>query len=478
MNYIKNIFLKPACAAAASLLLASCSTQKERTAELSLPDNFRNAAPAAEADTINTSSRLSYKDFFQDPVLVGLIDKALSKNNDLLFSIKQIEIASLSYSQTKWALLPRIDATIASASINRPSDNSLNGLSASQFLGQKYVGDFNTNINISWEADIWGKIKGNRKIALADYLQTQEATKAIKTRLVSEVAQGYYNLLMLDKQLEITQSNLAFSDSTLVILKKQQELGMITSLAVQQQEIIREQVSKNIPFIESAINRQENALSILAGEMPTAVERKSSLDEIVNPTTISQGIPMQLLENRPDVKGSELAFVKSTAAINVAKVSMYPALTLTAQGGLNSFKASNWFNIPGSLFGIVAGAIAQPILNGKQLKTRYMQSKIMSEQAELKFKQTVLLAAGEVSDALISIEKLEEQQKINAGLVYKSENAIQNSMTLFKYDMATYIEVIAAQTNKLQAELDLARTKAERLNAITTLYRSLGGGWQ
>lgn len=476
MTSIKNIIYIIAGVIFTSGIITSCTVQKYQQPALQLPETYRNSE-AIVADSIDNIAQLSYEDFFKDPVLVLLIDQAMEKNYDLQVALKQIEFASLGYRQSKWGYAPKIDATIAGATINRPSDNSMTGFQMGQF-GIKYSEDYSSSINLSWEADIWGKIKGQKEQALADYLQTQEAAKAVKTRLVSEVVQGYYNLLMLDKQLQITKANLSFADSTLIILKKQYELGIVTSLAVQQQEMTKDQIRKNIPGIESSINTQENALSILTGTMPDKIERQASLDNVQKPEDVATGIPSQMLSFRPDVKSSELDFRKSVSAIHVAKVSMYPALNITAQGGLNAFKASNWFNIPGSLFGMVGGTIAQPILNSKQLKTKYEQSKISSEQAELSFKYSVLKAAGEVSDALVQIEKLEEQQTIAENLVKQADTVVNNSLTLYKYNEATYLEVIMAQTNKLQTELDLASVKTQRLNAITMLYRSLGGGWK
>ncbi|WP_292010598.1 efflux transporter outer membrane subunit [Chryseobacterium sp.] len=471
MRKIKNI----AYIALVSGTLASCTVQKYEQPKLEMPEAFRNDDISAVDENI---AKISYKDFFKDPVLVGLIDKAMAKNNDLQVALKQIEFASLAYTQSKWGNVPVINATIGNASISRPSDNSMNGMMAGQFMGKKYTEDYTTSVNISWEADIWGKIGGKKEEALAEYLKTQEAAKAVKTSLVASVVQGYYNLLMLDTQLEITKSNLEYSETTLKYLTKQYEVGLTTALAVQQQEITRDQILKSIPAIESSIATQENAISLLTGSMPDKVERQSGLDHIQTPDTITSGIPSELLSYRPDVKSSELDFRKSIASVHVAKMSMYPSFSITAQGGLNAFKASNWFNIPGSLFGSLAGTLAQPILNGKQLKTQYEQAKVLSEQSEINFKQSVLKAVGEVSDALVQIEKLEEQQVIAEGLVKKSDEAVKKADILFKYNSATYVEVILAQTNKLQAELDLASLKAQRLNAITTLYRSVGGGWQ
>lgn len=474
MNLVKNRTYKWIGMLVVSGYLSSCAVQKYKQPELNLPQTFRSEEE--QPDTLGIA-KVSYRDFFKDPVLVALIDKAMQQNNDLKVALKQIEFASLGYRQSKWGYAPKIDATVLGANVTRPSDNSIQGLQMGQF-GLTHAEDFNASVNLSWEADIWGKIKGAKEQALADYLQTQEAAKAVKTRLVAEVVTGYYNLLMLDKQLEITKENLSFADSTLFIVKKQYELGMITSLAVQQQQMTKDQILKSIPVIESSISTQENALSILTGTMPDKIARQASLDNIQDPDNLSAGIPTQMLAFRPDVKSSELNFRKSISAIHVAKVSMYPALNITAQGGLNSFKSSNWFNIPGSLFGIIGGTLVQPILNGRQLKTKYEQSKISSEQAELNFKQSVLSAVGEVSDALVRIQKLQEQQVVAESLVKQAEEAVANSLTLYRYNEVTYLEVIVAQTNKLQIELDLASIKTQRLNAITTLYRSVGGGWQ
>ncbi|WP_228452245.1 efflux transporter outer membrane subunit [Chryseobacterium sp. c4a] len=453
----------------------SCGVQKYERPEVKMPEAFRSDSIVVEQN--ENIAKISYKDFFKDPVLVGLIDKAMIQNNDLQVALKQIEFASLAYNQSKWGNVPTVNAT-ANATINRASDNSMNGMMGRQFMGKRYTEDYTTALNFSWEADIWGKIKGRKEQALADYLKTQEAAKAVKTQVVAAVVQGYYNLLMLDTQLEITKSNLMYADNTLKFLVKQQELGLTTALAVQQQEIVKDQILKTIPAIESSVATQENALSLLTGSMPGKIERSASLNNVQSPDHVSAGIPLELLSYRPDVKTAELEVRKSAAAIHVAKMSMYPSLNITAQGGVNAFQISKWFSVPGSLFGMAAGAIAQPILNGKQLKTQYEQSKVLADQAEIGFKQSVLKAVGEVSDALVQIQKLEEQQKIAEGLVVKSNEAVKKADVLFKYNSATYVEVIMTQTNKLNAELELASLKAQRLNAITALYRSVGGGWQ
>src|SRR3954469_16480201 len=191
------------------MVFTACRVSKDViTPELDLPKNFREAA----TNDTTSIAEVQWKNFFTDASLQKLIDKAIAKNYDMQFAIKNIEAAQLLLKQTKWSYLPDAALQVA-ASSNRPSDNSLNGLSTKQFLKTSHVEDYSANISLSWEADIWGKIKNQRAGALAAYLQTEEARKAIQTNIVASVSQGYYNLLMLDAQIAIAKKNIALNDS-------------------------------------------------------------------------------------------------------------------------------------------------------------------------------------------------------------------------------------------------------------------------
>jgi len=460
--------------------LTSCTSVKYKAPQAELPDDFRNNTQIniGKDSTATSIAKISYKEFFTDTVLQSLIERGIANNNNLQVAVKQIEIASLSYNQSKWANIPNINLNIGNASINRPSDNSMNGMMFGQMLGKRYIEDYNSSFSISWEADIWGKIKGRKESALASYLQTQEAAKAVQTRLVAQIAQSYYNLLMLDMQLDITRQNLELVNKTLHMITKQQQLGITTSLSVQQQENVRDQILVTIPVIQQSITIQENALSILTGKLPGEIGRTSKLTNMQTLVYGSEGIPSEMLSYRPDVKSSELAVRQAFSNVKISKANMYPVLNITAQGGLNAFNFKNWFEIPDSLFGTAVGSLAMPLLNGKQLKTQYEQSKIVMEQSELNFKQSVLNAVGEVSNALTNIESADKQEVITTDLVLRSEKAVDTSTKLFQQDLATYLDVIIAQNNKLQAELSLASIKVQKLNAVVDLYRALGGGWQ
>jgi NodT family efflux transporter outer membrane factor (OMF) lipoprotein len=456
-----------------ALLVSSCKVSRDlEVPDDAFPETYRESVTADSSQV----AQLDWKSFFPDTVLQKLIDSALTKNNDLLAAQRTIEAAQWQLKQTKWGNIPQLGLEVGAQS-NRPSDNSLNGLSSSSFLGQNHIEDYNAMAQLSWEADLWGKIRNRKKGALARYLQTGEAKKALQTLVVANVAKGYYNLLMLDAQLDIAKRNLELSDSTLFVIDLQYSAGQVTSLAQQQANVQRLRAAELIPLLEQQIAVQENALSVLSGSFPTSKERGIPLDLVALPESMEVGIPSQLLSQRPDVKSAELGLRVSNAEVGIARASMYPALNITAAGGINSFKSSNWFNIPASLFGTVAGSLSQPLLQGQKLRSQYKISELEREKAVLDFRQSVLVAVGEVSDALVKVEKLEEQQLVAFERVETLKLAINNADMLFKNGMATYLEVITAQENLLQSELDLAVLKMSQLAASVDLYRSLGGGW-
>jgi len=300
----------------------------------------------------------------------------------------------------------------------------------------------------------------------------------LQTTIVSAVAKGFYNLLMLDAQLEIAKKNVELNERTLTIINLQFDAGQVTSLARQQAEAQRLVAAQLVPQLEQNIAIQENALSLLAGSFPKAVDRKVVLNNIASGNNLTAGVPSSLVSRRPDVKAAELAIMDANAKTGIAYGSLYPSLVISATGGVNAFEASKWFNIPASLFGIVGGSLAQPLLNGKRLRTEYEVAKVQREKAVINFRQQVLVAVGEVSNSLIKIEKLEVSYGIAANRVSTLQTAVSNADMLFQNGMANYLEVITAQGNLLQSELELVAQKKSRLEADAELYRSLGGGWR
>ena len=454
--------------------LYSCKVSKD----LPVP---KDSVPVAYGDSASrdTSSIAdqAWKTFFADASLQKLVDSALLKNYDLQLALKNMESARQSLRQAKTGWLPQLNLNIG-ASSTIPSKNSLNGSLTEQFLGTNHIEDFTANLGLSWEIDIWGKIRNQKKAALSAYLQTAEARKAMQTAIVSAVARGFYNLLLLDEQLGIARKNLTLNDSTLRVIRFQQAAGQVTMLAVQQAEAQQLSAAQLVSLLEQNTRLQENALSILSGRFPGRIERANGLRAIALNESLSTGVPSHLLSRRPDVKAQELALRIQNARVGIAKAGFYPTLQITASGGLNAYKATNWFSVPASLFGNLAGGLTQPLFQHRRIKTQYELAKIDREKTVIQFRQTVLTAVGEVSDALVKVEKLNEQQGIAAKRVKTLQEATTNAVLLFKSGMATYLEVITTQSSVLQSELDQAALKYGQLNAQIDLYRALGGGWK
>jgi NodT family efflux transporter outer membrane factor (OMF) lipoprotein len=471
-------YITPLAFVLLTAFLSACKVSKDvETPKPELPVAFRSATAITTADTSSIAD-IQWKNFFTDATLQKLIDSAIAKNYDMQIAVKNIDAAQLLFKQVKWNYVPEVALNVT-ASSSRPSDNSLNGLSIKQYgLGTKHIEDYSANLALSWEADIWGKIRNQSRQALAEYLQTAEAKKAIQTNIVANVSQGYYNLLMLDAQLGIAKKNVKLNDSTIRIIRLQYDAGQVTLLAVQQAEAQQQAAAQLVPQFERNVAVQENALSILAGRLPDAVERNGTLNDVKFPETLTAGVPSAIISRRPDIRTQELALTIANAKVGITKSEMYPALRITASGGVNSFKASNWFNIPASLFGIVGGSVVTPLLEHKQLSTTYKVAQIDREKTVLQFRQSVLNAVGEVSDALVKIEKLKQEQAIAANRVKTLQQATTNASMLFKNGLANYLEVITAQGNVLQGELALATIKRDELSATAELYRSLGGGWK
>jgi len=388
-------------------------------------------------------------------------------NIDLQIALKNIDYAQQTHNSAKLGILPSL--TLGAQDIrNNSSDNGV------RKTPQEYI----ASASASWEVDIWGKIRSRSQSALASYLKTQEAAKAVRTRLVADVAVGYYNLLMLDEQLDVLRKNLALADTTLRMIQLQYTAGQVNDLAIRQQEAARQSIAGSIPLIEQNILLQENALSTLCGRMPGPIRRNQLLfgEKVVD--DLFPGIPAAVLQNRPDVRAAELAVRGANADVDEAGTMFYPSLIVTAQGGVSALRSSEWFNVPGSLFSVLQGSLLQPLFQRGQLKANFEQSKIKRDQAELAFKQSMVKAVEEVSDALVRLDKIKTQEVIAQERVVTLQHAVTNAAMLFNSGMATWLEVIVVQTNALNAELTLADIRRQHLAAMAELYRSVGGGWR
>lgn len=455
----------------AGVLLTSCVVGKKYSrTDLNAPEKYREEITVT-GDTILHP----WKSYYKDPMLVGLIEKALVKNNEVLIAMKSMEQLDLTYKQAKLSLLPTLDFD-AGASRSYQSKNSLNGSLSAQFTSKDYLDDYSANLRLSWEADIWGKAAMQKRDAKAGYFAQKENLSALKTRIIVQVAQSYYNLLGLDEQLKIAQKNIDLSNSTLSMMQMQYNSGLISSLALYQTEAQKKTAELLVPLAEANIAVQENALQILCGEYPDSITRSGNLDVAELNVVLPSGVPASLLSRRPDVKAAEYAVMSANAKTGLAKATMYPTLSLSPSIGINSFEFDTWFNFPGSVTKTIAANLVQPIFKKRQLRTAYEIAVLEQEKAVVQFKQSFITAVGEVSNAMSQLKNADKRMELATEKSVSLDKATTDANLLYKSGMATYLEVIVAQNSALQNDLDVVAIKLEKLNAAISLYRALGGG--
>lgn len=444
-----------------ALVLNSCSVTKPYSKpEITETDYIlRLDSLKLQNDSINL---LSWKEFFTDPVLVNYIDTALVYNHNNLIAYKNIKIFIAQYKRDKLGQLPTFNLN---AGINR--------FDVKLPFPQEFT-QFSLDANMSWEADLWGKIKSQKLATKSEFLKSITAQKLLQTQIISDVATTYYQLLEADKRKQILEQNILLRKESVYTLKNLKETGLSNSLGVNQAKAQLGQAEILLTTVNDQIFNLENVLVILVGR-PISEFKRNALDEQSLETDWLTGIPLHLLENRPDVKVAELEFANSFQNFNVAKASLYPTIRLTASSGFQSTEIDNLLD-PKSIFSNLFGGITAPILNGRALKTRKEVSKLQMEQNALRFKQTVLSASIEISDLLKSIETSKE----NLANLEQQENVLlgsyNDSKELLKAGMANYLNVLTAQENLLNAQIQKTNSQLLVLRNTALLYKALGGG--
>jgi len=448
------------------LSLQSCFVAKDyEQPEVIEEANYRT--DEIDQDSLNMAT-VSWKDMFTDPILQDYISKGLENNIDIRVAMQQINAAEAYVKQGKAGYLPTLGAN-ATFTHQELSQNSQFGSLFSS------LDQYQLSADLSWEADIWGKIRSRKRAFDASYLQSIAAHQAVKTRLISDIASTYYQLLTLDEQIAITERTVETRANSLETTKALKEAGTLTEVGVQQTEAQLYTAKAILIDLNNEARLLENTLSILLGEAPMLIER-SNLDEQEITTDLNIGVPVQLLRNRPDVIAAEYNLVNAFELTNVAKSNFYPSLTLSATGGLQALDKGDLFD-PNSLFATVIGGLAQPILNGRAIRTEYEVSQAEQEQARLEFRRAILTASKEVSDAMYSYEAASEKIDVKQKEFHAYDLATDYSEELLNNGLANYLEVLTARQNALNSSLDLANAKYNQLKSIVDLYEALGGGW-
>lgn len=450
-----------------------------------VPNMDLKTAPASYNNVTDTSTSadIKWKDFFSDKNLVTLIDTALQNNIDLLSTLQEIEIARNEVRFKKGLLFPTVSAAGA-AGVEKVGEYTSQGAgdaSTEITPGEIVPGvlpDFFLGLKTTWEVDIWGKLRNSKKAAVSRYLRTIEGRNFVITNLVAEVANSYYELLALDNQLEIIRETIKLQSNALEIVKIQKQASVVTELAVKQFEA---QVlnSQSLEFnILQQITENENKINFLLGRYPQPIVRDKSAFSDAIPMQVKAGIPTQLLKNRPDIKQAELELFATKCDVKAARAEFYPSLDITGFLGYQAFNTSYLFTTPQSLAFSLLGDLTAPLINRSAIKAEFNKAKAYQIQAMYDYQKAILNGYVEVSNELANISNLEKSYDLKSKEVETLTKSIDISNDLFKSARATYLEVLMTQRDALESKLELVETKKQQYNAVTNVYKALGGGWK
>ncbi|KAA0989796.1 efflux transporter outer membrane subunit [Dyadobacter aurulentus] len=464
------------------LFLSGCKLMRpvEQSAGIKTPPAFEN-----QTDSIGIGS-IQWRSFFQDPHLLALIDTALQRNLDLKMAAQRIEQARTNILIARGALLPTVSGEISGGGrkfgdytmdgVGNYDTNFSDNIDADRRLPAPLLPDYFVGLRSSWEVDIWGKLRTQKKAAYNRFLATEKARQAIVTGLIAQIASSYYGLIALDAELSIIRKNIALQQSAVETVKIQKEGGRANELGVRQMTAQLLNTQSLEYEIQQKIIETENSLNLLLGRFPQTIVR-GTVQEQTFPQTISTGIPTNMLKRRPDIQQAQLDLLANYSEQQVAQLAFLPSLNITAFLGFNAFKSNLLFS-PGSIAYNALGSLAAPLVNRKALKAGQKRAEAASLEALYAYNKSVLNGFQEVSTSLKKIENTKKISDLKTQEVEALQQAVATSKDLFLTGYASYLEVITAQRSVLEAELNLTDVRNEQFLGLIELYRSLGGGWE
>ncbi|HEY0321481.1 MAG TPA: efflux transporter outer membrane subunit [Pyrinomonadaceae bacterium] len=456
------------------LLSGSVAGQKKyERPEVKRPDTFRGSDVVAPPDA-NSIGDLKWFEVFKDAELQKLIRTAMAQNYDLRLAVARINAARANLGLTRSNQFPQFDVG-ADLTTTRTSANS--GASASGQGGRtRSFGEVFLSL-LSFELDVWGRLRQQTKAARAQLRSTEEDRKTVLTIVVSDVATAYFNLLELDMELDIAKRTLAARQESLRLITARQQGGLATMLDVRQAEELVYQASQTIPDTERLIEQTENQISLLLGNNPAPIPRGTPLAEQQELPVVPAGLPSSLLERRPDIRSAEQLLISQNALVSAAKKAYFPTISLTGAFGFQSNSLSNLFSGPSRAWTLIP-QLMQPVFTAGRLKSNVNFEKAQREYALAQYQQTIQTAFSDVSNALVQYRRVREIRTQQELLVSSLRDASRLAHLRYEGGVDTLLNALFADTALFSAELSLAQTKRNELLSLVQLYKALGGGWQ
>lgn len=454
---MKRIGILMTVAIIASTLFISCGVYCNYQ-QTTVVNNDLYGKEYNSTDTASIAT-LSWRELFQDTHLQQLIDTALVHNIDLRTALLKVEQAEATLHAARFSYLPSVGIT-ADGGISR-WDGSTSKI-------------YNIGGAASWEVDIFGKLTASKREARASLESTRAYKQAVQTSLVASVASTYYTLLMLDEQIAISEQTLQNWDNTVSTLRALMHAGKSNETAVLQAEANKQTLEASLLSMRKSLKETENAMCLLLAQTPKSIER-GILSEQVFPDSLSVGIPVQLLANRPDVQAAEMDLARAFYATNVARASFYPSINLSGTLGWTNNGGGVVLNPAKWLFNAIA-SLTQPLFNRGANIANLKITKAEQEIATLAFQQKLLEAGREVNNALMALQTARERIVINSQSVVLLTEAARKTELLMRHSSTTYLEVLTAQQSLLNGQQTLSQDKFDEIQSIICLYHALGGG--
>jgi outer membrane protein, multidrug efflux system len=430
------------------------------------PDTFRGQREVASAAA--SIGDESWAQLFPDPVLQSLIRTALQQNTDVRLAAVRILEAQAQLGITRADQFPQVSAGVDLLA-ERPA--SALGLPAKNIAAVEVQG------SVAWELDFWGRFRRASEAARAALAASEWGRRAVMTTLVSEVANAYFGLRALDRELEIAQRTLASRQESLRLTQVREQGGVTSLVDVRQAEQLVYGATGEIATLQRQIEQQENFISALLANNPGAVTRGFALTEQPRVADVPPGLPSQLLERRPDIQEAEQQIVAANAQIGVARAAYFPSIALTGSGGFESTALAALFAGSSAIWSVTAAAV-QPVFTAGRTRSQVALAGARSEEALITYQQTIRQAFREVADALVGYRKLREFREQQALLLAAAQDARRLADVRYQGGATSYLEVLDADTRLFDAELGLAQAQLSELSGLVEIYRALGGGWQ
>lgn len=457
------------------LLLTSCAVGPNyKRPVVQTPSAYWQPHPAGEPIASGSVSDLAWANLFHDEVITQLVKKALVQSNDLEAATQRVLEARAQLGITRSQLAPQVSASGSFTAARTSSIGSFNFIPPGSNLSDSYT---EAGLNLSWELDIWGRIRRLNESARAQYLAQEEARHAVISSLIADVITTYLTMRELDLELEIARKTEDIAENGLKLTNLRKERGVSTGLDVRQAEQLLYTATAQIAATERAIAETENSLNVLLGQNPGEVPRGKPLVGLTGPAVIPAGLPSELLERRPDIRQAEENLIAANAQIGAAKAQFFPQISLTSVLGVQSRALGDLFSGPARNQSIAPAGVL-PLFNAGQLRNNLHLTEAQQREAVANYRKTIYVALQEVSSALADFDKNRQQRSQEELLVKALQDTDHLSTLRYKGGLDSYLQVLDAERNEFSGELTLAQLRKNELLSIVQLYRALGGGWQ